>query len=70
MGGGVEEGGTWLTESALEMCGGSSLSFEVDAGSGEVEESSLGDGSDDLGAGSSCLSATIGDDGASDTPLM
>ena len=49
MGGGVEEGGTWLTESALEMCGGLSLSFEVGASSGEVKESSLGEGSDDLG---------------------
>lgn len=53
----------------LERCGGASLSFEVDAGSGEVEDPSLGEGSDDLGAWSSCLSTSMGGDGVSGTPV-
>lgn len=68
MGGVVEEVGAGLPEEALERCGGVSLSFEVGVGSREVEDSSLGEGSDDLGAWSSCLSTLMGDDGA-ETPV-
>ena len=68
MEGGVEEAGAGLTESALERCRGVSLSFAVGAGSGEVEEFSLGEGSDDLGTSSSCSSTSMGFDGASETP--
>lgn len=63
----MAEVGAGLTESALARCGGASLSFEVGPGSEEVEESSLGEGSDDLGAWSSCSSALMGEDEVSET---
>jgi hypothetical protein len=66
----VAEVGAGLTESALARCGGVSWSFEGGAGSGEVGESSLSEGSDDLGAWSSGSLASMGDDEVSETAVL
>ena len=69
MGGVVEEAGSGLSEAALEGCGEVSLPFEVGTGSGEMGEPSVGEGSDDIGAWSFCLSTLMGNDGVSETPV-